>query len=85
MNKRGVGRDSVMVDGMAKTETGAGPRREIILELPEGVEEEEVERLWKAFLAWLSMRKLRSLLSEEELRAVFERVEEAVWRRHQQS
>ena len=67
----------------AKTRVGSG--REIVLMLPEGIEEEAVERLWKAFLAWLSMQKLRSLLSDEELRAVFERVEEAVWRRHQQS
>ena len=80
-----VGKDSGMVDGLARAKAEAGSRREIVLELPEGIDEETVERLWKAFLAWLSMQKLRSLLSEEELRAVFESVEEAVWRRHQQS
>lgn len=62
---------------------GAG--RRVVLELPEGVEEEVVERLWRAFLAWLSMQRLRGLLGDEELEEVFRRVEEAVWRKHQQS
>ena len=56
----------------------------IEVEVPEGFSEEALERLWRAFMAWLSMRRVRELLSDEELGEVFSRVEERVWRRHVQ-
>ncbi|MCE4601103.1 MAG: hypothetical protein F7C38_06010 [Desulfurococcales archaeon] len=56
----------------------------IEVEVPEGFSEEALERLWRAFTVWLSMRKVRELLSDEELEEIFSRVEERVWKRHAQ-
>jgi len=61
----------------------AGTRKITIeVEVPEGVSEESLERLWRAFVAWLSMKKLREVFSDEELEEVFRRVEERVWMKH---
>ena len=54
----------------------------IEVEVPEGFSEEALERLWRAFTVWLSMRKVRELLSDEELEEIFSQVEERVWKRH---
>jgi hypothetical protein len=49
--------------------------------VPEGVSIDR-ERLWRVFVAWISMKKVRSLLNDEELEGVFKRVEERVWMGH---
>ena len=57
------------------------------VEVPESLarDKERVERLVKAFEAWLSMVMVRESLGDEDLMEVFSRVEEAVWRRHRSS
>ncbi|MCE4599194.1 MAG: hypothetical protein F7C81_03245 [Desulfurococcales archaeon] len=57
------------------------------VEVPEELvgDRERVERLVRAFEAWISMVMIREELSEEELEELFARVEENVWRRHQSS
>jgi hypothetical protein len=57
----------------------------IEVEVPEGVDEESMERLWRAFIAWISMKRVREILSDEELAGVFRQVEERVWMKHKQS
>jgi len=55
------------------------------IEVPGDLNDEALERLWKAFLAWISMKKLRETLSDEELEEIFTNVEDRVWLRHKQS
>jgi len=57
----------------------------IEVEVPKDLNDEALERLWKAFLAWISMKKIRETLSDEELEEIFTNVEDRVWRRHKQS
>ncbi|MEB3861605.1 MAG: hypothetical protein GSR84_05210 [Desulfurococcales archaeon] len=59
----------------------------IEVEVPEGLarDRERVERLVRAFEAWLSMVMVRERLGDDELREIFSKVEEAVWRRHRSS
>ena len=57
----------------------------IEVEVPEDLNEEALERLWKAFLAWISMKKIRETLSNEELEEIFTNVEDRVWQKHKQS
>ena len=56
----------------------------IEVEVPEDLNKEVLERLWKAFITWISMKKLRETLSDEELEEIFTHVEEKVWQRHKQ-
>ncbi len=57
------------------------------VEVPEELarDRERIERLARAFEAWLSMVMIRESLSDEEIREIFSQVEKAVWRRHQLS
>ncbi len=57
----------------------------IEVEVPGDLNDEALERLWKAFLAWISMKKIRETLSDEELEEIFTNVEDRVWLRHKQS
>jgi len=55
----------------------------IEVEVPEGISEDSLERLWRAFIAWISMNKVRELLGDEELKDLFRNVEERVWAGHE--
>ncbi len=57
----------------------------IEVEVPGDLNDEALERLWKAFLAWISMKKIRETLNDEELEEIFTNVEDRVWQRHKQS
>ncbi|MEB3779432.1 MAG: hypothetical protein GSR85_04290 [Desulfurococcales archaeon] len=56
--------------------------KKITVEVPEGVDEETVERLWKALLFILASRKLSSL-REEDAEELARAMEEALWKRLQ--
>ncbi|MCE4599298.1 MAG: hypothetical protein F7C81_03770 [Desulfurococcales archaeon] len=56
--------------------------KKITVEVPEGVDEETVERLWKALLFILASRKLSSL-QEEDAEELARAMEEALWKRLQ--
>ena len=53
------------------------------VEVPEGVDEETVERLWKAVLFILASRRLSKLLDEDDAEELARAMEEALWRRLQ--
>ncbi len=53
------------------------------VEVPEGVDEETVERLWRAILFILASRRLSKLLDEDDAEELARAMEEALWRRLQ--
>ncbi|MCE4602100.1 MAG: hypothetical protein F7B18_02845 [Desulfurococcales archaeon] len=53
------------------------------VEVPEGVDKETVERLWKAVLFILASRRLSKLLDEDDAEELARAMEEALWRRLQ--
>ena len=57
----------------------------IEVEVPEDIDKEAVERLARTLTAWFSMIRLRNTLTPGEIEDLFREVEEAVWKRHQQS